>query len=457
MKLQSATLTILAATACGGANHATTTVAVTANVATPTPTTAPTPQTSYVLDDGKLSSVSFVGDSAFLVEDDRIALVTDHGLDWKTYSSGLDAARQQNESFEFTHVIGSSLKNLWLETVRDTRMGETKIYLHFENGTWKQAWPQTADGNVYIGSLVATENGAIAQWVPQQMDGMAMGDIDESAPPIAPPGGKWLVAIGGEAPPLEGKGFTASKIVPFGSGEVWAFGSLCMAHKPDKNGEMPPPDCALQVRRWKPGGKLIIDAIPGDPQTAAYGFNSFIAASPTDAYLQLADSYLHFDGKSWQPFTWGGKANNGNLHRSSVDGSLWSVVSADGKNFIERRSTDGKITSMPMPLLGTVSDLDGIEVGAPWAVLGDDKVARYDAATNAWITMTIPRPPADLATTMTAPRVISIAVHTPHDVWIAVAYEDVAADGQDTSGDMPDGGPPSHGAMLHITDPAQLK
>ena len=84
-------------------------------------------------------------------------------------------------------------------------------------------------------------------------------------------------------------------------------------------------------------------------------------------------------------------------------------------------------------------------------------LTRYDAATNAWITMTIPRPPADLATTMTAPRVISIAVHTPHDVWIAVAYEDVAADGQDTSGDMPDGGPPSHGAMLHITDPAQLK
>ena len=243
--------------------------------------------------------------------------------------------------------------------------------------------------------------------------------------------------------------------MPFPSGDVWALGTKCKPQKADKNGDLPPPDCALQVRRWKPGSKMIIDAIPGDPQTAAYGFNSFITISPTDAYVQLADSYLHFDGTGWKPFSWGGKANNGNLHRSAVDGSLWSIVSENGKNSIERRTADGKITAMPMP--GDVSDLDGIEVGAPWAILGDDKVARYDAASNAWITMTIPRPPLDIATSMTAPRVSSITVHNPHDVWIAVTYDAVAPDGQDTTGDMPDGGPPAHGAMFHITDPTQLK
>ena len=139
------------------------------------------------------------------------------------------------------------------------------------------------------------------------------------------------------------------------------------------------------------------------------------------------------------------------MHRGP-DGKLWMVASADDHGILERRNADGTIESLPAAG-AHVSDLYGIEVGAPWAVLDDDNVAHWDEANKKWITWRIPRPPKDPATTMSLPRATDIRVHAPDDVWISVSYDDINPK-EPGAGDI---GNTSYGALLHVVDPSNLK
>lgn len=325
-----------------------------------------------------------------------VARATDDGLeDWDRLSRGM-------VGYYLGHITGSYPDNLWFDVNNGGRAYNVDRQLRFEQDHWVSAWGALDDQHVQYRQLVAVAGGAIAA-------SYTCGNGDGSDCTPGP-----LVAHGVTAPPIAGDGFRTSRLVPFAAGDVWAFGEVCRGAYPNET-------CTTQVRRWKPGAKLAVDVLAG----AVQELRSVVSRAPDDVTISLAGKVLHFDGMRWQPLAWAGKLAGGELHLAP-DGALWRVDGATGK--IERRAPDGTVTDLSLPsgLAGYVGDtrrpaIDGIELGAPWAALGDGTVVRWEG--SSWTNVPLPRSPyAWSESKNNVPKAESVRVRSAKDVWINVKY-----------------------------------
>jgi hypothetical protein len=210
----------------------------------------------------------------------------------------------------------------------------------------------------------------------------------------------------GKAPPLGANGFSIQTIVPFASGDVWAFGRAC-------TGTAPHETCILQVRRWKPDAKVAVDTIDSGNGYAEVG--SVVAKDASDVIISVSDKYVRFDGAKWTTFAWSGRTAGGSLH-AAPDGELWSAKNG----VLERRTTDGTISTVTTP--APVHRLAGVEVGAPW-IVANNAPSRWDAKTGTFETFTIPRSPfAWIESKKNFPGITDIYVRSARDVWLNVKY-----------------------------------
>ena len=332
-----------------------------------------------------------------------VARATDEGLeDWGRLSRGV-------EGYYLGHITGTYPDNLWFDVNNGGRSFSVDRELRFDQDHWVMAWGKPDDQRLQYRQLLAVPGGAIAA-------SYTCSDSDSYACNAGP-----LVAYGVPAPPIAGDGFRTARLVSFAGGELWAFGEVCQ-------GPVTSPTCTTQVRRWKPGAKLAADVLPG----AVQELRSVIAKAPNDVTVSIGGKFLHFDGARWQPFAWAGKTAGGDLHLAP-DGSLWSVDTSSGK--IERRAPDGTLTDLSLPrgLAGysgrTGTAIDGIELGAPWAALGDGSVVRWEAhpATaeqgSSWTNVPLPKSPyAWTESKNNIPKAEGVRVRSAKDVWINVKY-----------------------------------
>ncbi len=332
-----------------------------------------------------------------------IAHATDDGLeDWERLSRGM-------VGYYLGHITGTYPDNLWFDVNNGGRAYDVSRALRFDQDHWVMAWGKPDDQQQQYRQLVAVPGGAIAASYTCSNNDTYGCD-----------GAGALVAYGVAVPAIAGDGFRTNRLVPFAGGDVWAFGEVCQGADPNRT-------CTTQVRRWKPGAKLAVDVLAGNVGE----LRSVVARAPDDVTVSLAGKYLHFDGARWQPLAWAGKTTGGELHLAP-DGALWSVATT-GK--IERRAPDGTLTdlSLPGPQLTSYPmkgvGLDGIEVGAPWAILVDGTVVRWDAhptsveGGSSWTKVALPKSPyAWSESKNNVPKAEGVRVRSAKDVWINVTY-----------------------------------
>jgi hypothetical protein len=325
------------------------------------------------------------------------ALATEDGLsDWDRLSKGIDA-------YYIGDLVGAYPDNLWLSVDNGGRAFSSKHFQHFDRDHWALGFGQSSITDEKQAAVIAPMpgGGALASLYRCPPDSYAscteLGVVSDGA---------------GKAPPLGANGFTVQKIVPFASGDVWAFGRACTGTTPNET-------CIVQARRWKPGAKVAVDALPSNPQAYAE-IGSIVVKDASDVIVSTFDKYLHFDGAKWTTFAWSGRTAGGELH-AAPDGELWSMRSG----LLERRAADGTITLVTTP--GSVSAVAGVEVGAPW-IIAAGAPARFDAKTGTFETFTIPRSPfAWVESKKNFPGITAIYVRSARDVWLNVKYTEFPA------------------------------
>jgi hypothetical protein len=334
-----------------------------------------------------------------------VAHVTDEGLDeMDRLSRGLDG---KAAGYKYGDIRGTYPDNMWFELNNGGRASTFISYAKFEVDHWALALGPKNDGDLtQYRALVTVPGGALA----------ATLTCDENACRGGP-----IVGKGVTAPPLGDASFGVTRILPFASGEVWAFGALCDADRRSQK-------CTAQARRWKPGAKVSFDTLGAVDYELT--LSSLIGSSPDDVTLSFAtpagaSRNLHFDGTRWSPVSWPGKIEGGELH-AAPDGSVWSI-GASGK--IERRAGDGSLTDISLPRalvpFGRGPALDGVEVGAPWAALDDGTVVRFVTRNGrgVWTKVEIPRSPfAWSESKVNFPKAEGVRVRSDKDAWVNVKY-----------------------------------
>jgi hypothetical protein len=325
------------------------------------------------------------------------ALATDEGLsDWDRLSKGIDG-------YYLGDIRGTYPDNLWFAVDNGGRAFSSKHYMHFDRDHWAFGFGSTSstDEKQLVALAPMPGGGALASMYRCPPDSYGpcteLGVVSDGA---------------GKAPALGANGFSIQKILPFASGDVWAFGRACTGTAPNET-------CILQARRWKPGAKVAVEALePGSQGYAEVG--STIAKDASDVIVSAFGKYLRFDGAKWTTFVWSGRTAGGELH-AAPDGEIWSLKSG----VLERRAADGTIAAIATP--APVAALEGVEVGAPWIIAGGAP-ARWDAKTGAFEAFTIPRSPfAWIESKKNFPTLEKIHVRSARDVWLNVKYTEFPA------------------------------
>ena len=365
---------------------------------------------SYIVDDGGESNMSVVDGNVFVVEHDRVGIVTGDHVDWTRFSRGLKHAMARYQNYGTSGVIGTSLDNLWITLRRYDRTHDDAGYLHFvAKRGWQAVWPD-AYGSFVIKDFVMTKTGGIGVWT---LSSGGRFDPVRGHQEDRPPGGHFLVGYGTSLPPVEQKGFRVNTVALADSGEFTVTG--CLDTKPrakkkhsDDDDHDSEPDCQRQTRTWMPGGKVVITNNDDDVEEPPREFHR--AKDGTSWRVELAhdqrdsDDYPHGD----EPFHDGG--------------------------FIELRAANGTIRNVsPQGVL--VKDVVGVESGSPWIITSADtpdlnRLAHWDAAKKTWIDVAIPRPPSASPKTTSEPTIDSIIARDDGsgDVWVAVTFGELAPD-----------------------------
>ena len=380
------------------------------------------PASAFVIDATVPTTVSLLPDATIVLQPTRVGVIGDHGIDWQRFAKGLKQAAQQDPDrrFAFAEVFGT-LDNLWLESAMSTRAGNMSKFFHYDaKKGWREQWAHGASKLLYVMEIITTATGTIAHWEAPDFS-------DARTAKVMPPGGHWWVADGMTLPPLETKDFVIERMLPFKDGEMWAMGYVRKTAEPSAKSMV-----AWQLHRWKPDGTIAID--PLDEQPA-----SILADDPQNAVLAMHDKFLRFDGTTWQPLPWVGKAIGGELHRAK-DGSLWSVLITGSGTVVERRLPDGTVQNLtPSSDWLAIDRVYGIEVGAPWALLQTGHLAYLSNRHGTWVEMLMPAPPKADPKSDTSTLANNIAVRSANDVWFSTSYE-----GSGTND-------PQHWAVLHLT------
>jgi hypothetical protein len=359
---------------------------------------------SYVIDGYCVQAKVAVLSNATLVHygeygQARVALATDTGLtDWEPLSRGLSRGTY------FGEITGSYPDNLWYGVDVGTRAFSANKYLHYTPSSgWDFAFGADADANIsrMIRTVVPLQKGAlgVATTCGPNSDGVGCANL-----------GVLAEGTDGPAPPLGTAGFEISRVTPFSTGEVWAFGTACTGTSSART-------CTRLVRRWKPGSKVSMDTLG---QGEWSGPDSVVGESPGDVTISMGNALLHFDGASWKPFIWPTALLTPQTYGARLFAAPGGVLYLLSGGKLERRNADGTVKAFPTNV--PISGLSGVEVGAPWALVSGG-VARWDEAEDRWTTFSIPRSPFAWSESKTnVPTIERVWVKSARDVWLSVTY-----------------------------------
>src|SRR6185295_7901025 len=117
---------------------------------------------------------------------------------------------------------------------------------------------------------------------------------------------------------------------------------------------------------------------------------SFVETAPDELYAYSKDVVVTYDGTSWKLLGKTSKRDNIAWAKRAAKGELW--VRLENGN-IERSTPTGFIAvTTPEPF----DAIDGIDIGAPWAVGKSGKLYKRDG--ESWTEVRIPPPSFGLAT-----------------------------------------------------------
>lgn len=273
-----------------------------------------------------------------------------------------------------TGVSGRSIDDFWVADSTGGRTSEGAILHRYANGAWK---------------TFAKDQTNLRQWV----DGGVIGTLGIAAAN----GDVWVEGSSTKPPASLHAGMMFPAFAAFPTGDVVVVGATDDGRGP------------VVARAWAPGKK--VSQVSLAPHLAAGEHGWFHQVSPTESYLVSGALVLRWDGTGFRKLgTLRTKSPVQSIHRLGDD-DLWALTD-DGH--VTRLSKAGvAAVATPEP----IASLDGVELGAVWAVGTSGKL--YAREGDAFVQKPLAPPTFSAQATSKAKHVV---VAAKDDVLVIAKY-----------------------------------